>query len=58
MRPLSARDVAYLGLVGYFAGRSVVIPGFVTRLMVALLGIVPTRFVLPAVAAAQRRRRR
>jgi uncharacterized protein len=57
MKPLSAREVAHLGLAGYYAGRSVVVPGLVTRLMVAALALVPTRFVLPVLAAAQRRRR-
>ncbi|MDQ0396288.1 SDR family NAD(P)-dependent oxidoreductase [Labrys monachus] len=54
---LSARDVAHLGLAGYYAGRRVVVPGLVTRLMIAVLAVVPTRFVLPVLAAAQRQRR-
>ena len=57
IKPLSAHQVAHLGLAGYFGGRSVVLPGIVTRLMVAILSVVPTRFVLPVLARAQRGRR-
>lgn len=56
-RPLSAKDVAYIGLAGYFGRRTVVVPGLIPRLMVAVLSVVPTRIVLPILARAQRQRR-
>jgi uncharacterized protein len=56
-RPLSAKDVAHIGLAGYFGRRTVVVPGLVPKLMVAILSIMPTRIVLPVLARAQRQRR-
>ena len=56
-RPLSARDVAHIGLAGYFGRRTVVVPGMIPRLMVAILSVLPTRMVLPVLARAQRQRR-
>lgn len=56
-RPLSAKDVAHIGLAGYFGRRTVVVPGWIPRLMVAVLSVMPTRFVLPVLARAQRQRR-
>jgi uncharacterized protein len=57
-RPLSAREVAHIGLAGYFGGRTVVVPGWIPRLMVAVLSVLPSRFVLPLLARAQRQRRK
>lgn len=56
-RPLSAKDVAHIGLAGYFGRRTVVVPGLIPKLLVALLSILPTRLVLPLLARAQRQRR-
>ncbi len=56
-RPLSAQDVAHIGLAGYFGRRTVVVPGLIPKLMVAVLSILPTRMVLPVLARAQRQRR-
>lgn len=56
-RPLSAKDVAHIGLAGYFGRRTVVVPGMIPRLMVAILSVLPTRMVLPVLARAQRQRR-
>lgn len=57
-RPLSAKDVAHIGLAGYFGRRTVVVPGLIPRLMVMVLSLLPTRLVLPVLAKAQRQRRR
>ena len=57
MSPLDAAGVARLGLAGYRAGRVVVVPGFVNRLSVLLLRILPQALVLPVLARAQRQRR-
>jgi short-subunit dehydrogenase len=54
---LSAADVAQIGLAGYFAGRTIVVPGARNRVLTGLLGIVPTALVLPVLDRAQRGRR-
>ncbi|CAM5775949.1 short-chain dehydrogenase [Labrys miyagiensis] len=56
-RPLSAKDVAHIGLAGYFGRRTIVVPGLIPKLMVAILAVMPTRIVLPVLARAQRQRR-
>jgi short-subunit dehydrogenase len=57
-RPLDAMAVARIGVAGYRAGRVVIVPGWVNRLIVMGLGLVPTRLVLPLIARIQRGRRR
>lgn len=57
-RPLSAKEVAHIGLAGYFGRRTIVVPGFIPKLMMAVLAVMPVRFVLPVLARAQRQRRK
>ncbi|GLS17662.1 short-chain dehydrogenase [Labrys miyagiensis] len=57
-RPLSAKDVAHIGLAGYFGRRTIVVPGLIPKLMVAVLSVLPARIVLPVLARAQRQRRK
>jgi len=52
---LAADSVAEAGYRGLMAGRRLVIPGFLNKLIVAISGVVPRRILL---AAAERRQRR
>jgi hypothetical protein len=54
---LSATDVARIGLEGYFAGRTIVVPGAGNRALTGLLRIVPAALVLPVLDRVQRGRR-
>jgi uncharacterized protein len=54
---LSASDVARIGLAGYFAGRTMVVPGARNRVLTRLLGIAPAALVLPVLDRVQRGRR-
>jgi short-subunit dehydrogenase len=54
---LSAAEVARIGLQGYFAGRTIVVPGARNRALTGLLGIVPAALVLPVLDRVQRGRR-
>jgi len=57
MPSLDAAGVARAGIAGYRAGRVVVVPGLVNRLAVLLLKLAPQAWAMPALSAAQRRRR-
>jgi short-subunit dehydrogenase len=52
----SAARVAELGYAGLMAGKPVVVPGALNRLLVALLRFVPTGVILAAVGRRQARR--
>jgi uncharacterized protein len=56
-RPLDSAGVAAAGVAGYRAGRTIVIPGFVNKLLVLAVGLLPQAVVLPILARAQRGRR-
>lgn len=56
IRPLDARSVAVIGIRGYRAGRSIIVPGFTNKCLVAALSLLPQAVVLPILGRVQRGR--
>ena len=47
VRPPDVRAVAAAGVAGYRAGKTIVVPGLSNKVLVAILGLLPQRLVLP-----------